>query len=281
MINDWLNNKKAQLVGRYNDYYSMRPWHAAQTDINEWFASALGQRVLEEEKARIDSLLSEMFGYHLMAMSVLPEQDWLSHSPTSHQFSVIPVENELNNGKHVQAEFEHLPIVSNSIDVALLHHVLDFSLSPHQVLRETSRVLIPNGHIVLVGFNPWSLLGAKRPVSCLLSRSQFYRHHYLRVSRLKDWCKVLELEMVYCDKGYYGLPFNHYYSNRCEAVGKALYPFLGAFYVLVLRKNVTPMRMIKAPWKKRKVLPKWQKGVASSSASSSVKRVSKNNSETI
>ena len=54
----------------------------------------------------------------------------------------------------------------------VLPHVLEFEANPHQVLRESERVLIGEGHVVILGFNPWSLWGlwrlllAWREISC-------------------------------------------------------------------------------------------------------------------
>jgi SAM-dependent methyltransferase len=292
MYKHWLKQKVAVLHQCYHKHFGVRPLSVSQADISAWFTTALGQRLLAEEQQYIDALLSEMFGYHLMSMSVLPQSSLIKASPTSYQFSVSPIMDMSGNDidepiaamgsdkkrkrktSIVQANFEDLPIESQSIDVALLHHVLDFSSNPHQLLREVTRTLMPNGHIVLVGFNPWSALGLRRALSCVISSSHFYRQHHLQVSRLNDWCKVLELELVYSDKGHYGLPFDRCGSSSVErmvtTLGKNIYPYFGGFYVLVLRKNVTPVRMIKSSWKKRKVLPKWKRGLATSVSSSSV-----------
>jgi ubiquinone/menaquinone biosynthesis C-methylase UbiE len=296
MYKHWLEDKAAILHKGYRQYFGVRPLRISQEDIAEWFSTEIGQRLLNQEQKSIDALLSEMFGYHLMSMSVLAEQPSLDASPTSHQFLVSPfspidlvtpsagtldaadvstsqkcVKGIKRRTSIVRANFEDLPIEPQSIDVALLHHVLDFSSNPHQLLREVARALMPNGHIVLVGFNPWSLLGLRRVVSCVMSSSHFYRQHHLQVSRLNDWCKVLGLELVYNSKGAYGFPLDRHISptieNITETLGKNIYPYFGGFYILVLRKNVTPMRMIKSPWKNRKVLPKWRKGMAASSTS--------------
>ena len=49
---------------------------------------------------------------------------------------------------------EQLPIESESIDVALLHHVLEYSASPHALLRESARVVVPHGSVIVIGFAP-------------------------------------------------------------------------------------------------------------------------------
>ena len=46
-----------------------------------------------------------------------------------------------------------LPFAANSIDLVVMPHVLEFYDDPHQILREVERILIPEGQIVLTGFN--------------------------------------------------------------------------------------------------------------------------------
>ena len=62
-------------------------------------------------------------------------------------------------------DFTELPFASHSLDLVVLPHVLEFSTDPHQVLREVERVLIPEGQVIICGFNPTSLWG------CLLYTS--------------------------------------------------------------------------------------------------------------
>jgi SAM-dependent methyltransferase len=267
MLKRWLENIYNKLSKYRHYYFGVRPINVAQVDIATWFSSALGQRVLQAEKKHINKLLEDMFGYHLMQLSVLSGTDLLQGCPITHHFSVLPYNTKDATQSYVRADFEHLPIDSNTVDMALLHHALDFSLNPHQLLRETSRVVMPNGHIVLVGFNPWSLMGAMTPFASILSPSHFYRRNHLRLARLKDWCKVLELELVYSDKGYFGLPCQRDFLPMLDTVGSNVYRPLGGFYILVLRKNVTPMTIIKTAWKNKKVMPKWRKGIATSSIS--------------
>ncbi|MCQ4062135.1 class I SAM-dependent methyltransferase, partial [Klebsiella pneumoniae] len=59
------------------------------------------------------------------------------------------------------AEFEELPFESQSLDMIVLPHVLEFSEDPHQLLREVERVLMPEGRVVITGFNPMSLWGLR------------------------------------------------------------------------------------------------------------------------
>lgn len=292
MLKEWMTSKKGAAAKQYDDCFGVSPLVSAQQEIEQWFSSAIGQRILAQEQACLDRLLPEMFGYHLMQLSVLRQKNLFLQSSTSHQFIVDAQSSDtlinaslgdqsanLAIAHHSKdavfdprfssrqatrttaliSEFENLPIASDSIDVALLHHALDYSANPHQLLREAARVVIPNGHIIVIGFNPFSLMGMAHPMACLLSASSAYRHHYLRIGRLQDWCKVLELDCIYSERGYYGLPLSRYYSSSIDRIGKKVLPLQGSFYMLVIRKNITPMNLMKKPWQRKKILPKWRR----------------------
>src|SRR5690625_7466005 len=65
------------------------------------------------------------------------------------------------------AQPEALPFETQSIDLILLPHVLENAYDSHQVLREIERVLVPEGLVIITGFNPLSLWGLRyRLVSC-------------------------------------------------------------------------------------------------------------------
>ena len=53
-----------------------------------------------------------------------------------------------------------LPFDASSLDLVVLPHALELARDPHLALREVERVLVPEGRVVIVGFNPASLWGA-------------------------------------------------------------------------------------------------------------------------
>ena len=59
-------------------------------------------------------------------------------------------------------DFTELPFATQSLDLVVMPHVLEFSAEPHQVLREVERVLIPEGQVIICGFNPISMWGARQ-----------------------------------------------------------------------------------------------------------------------
>ena len=103
-----------------------------------WFKSSLGQYLIEHEHRYFDQVVVNIFGYNAVQIG-LPQ---------------------FNNQASLLATPDFLPIQTNSMDLVILPHVLEFNANPHQILREVHRILIPEGHIIISGFNPFSLWGS-------------------------------------------------------------------------------------------------------------------------
>lgn len=96
-------------------------------------------------------------------------------------------------GVDAVVSFTDLPLPTDTLDVVVLHHVLDFAPSPHRVLAEAARTLRPGGRLILVGFDPWSPFGMAHWLVSPLRKASVWRHNSLRRSRLVDWLALLGL----------------------------------------------------------------------------------------
>ncbi len=156
----------------------------------------------------------------------------------------------------VSAHAEQLPFDAKSIGIVLLPHVLEFSEHPHQILREISRVLVPEGHLVLLGFNPMSLWGLR---SLLAGGDEYpWCGRYYRLARVKDWLQLLGFEMNVGAMVYYRPPASSKKLNRrfmfLDQVGDRWWPLMAAVYILVARKREIGVTPIKPSWKNKKQL---------------------------
>src|SRR5690606_34805703 len=59
----------------------------------------------------------------------------------------------------IVCEEQAWPLCEHAADVVVLQHALDFSHSPHGLLREAAHSVRPGGHLLIVGINPWSCWG--------------------------------------------------------------------------------------------------------------------------
>lgn len=215
--------------------------------LSRWFASSLGREILSQQLALAQPLVERLFGYHLMQAGVTSAVDFAACSRINHRFRLSASREQAGAAL---VEFEQLPLPSESIDVVLLHHLLDFSSHPHQVLREAARVLIPGGHMVLIGFNPFSLLGLSR---LLFSRSAYQRGSQLRAARVADWMNLLDLQANTLERGFFRVPLQQRdllaKTAWMERAGARWRLPWGGFYIIVARKEVARMRTIRIDWR--------------------------------
>lgn len=223
--------------------------------LSEWFASEQGGYVLEREQAYFDSTVSDIFGYNAVQLG-LPEQDFLRNNRIPLRFSAGN-----QSGNDVRLVCTELPFDCDSLDLILLPHVLEFSDNPHQTLREVSRVLMPEGSLIISGFNPYSLWGMRR---ALRRHKQGFPWggKFIALPRLKDWLALLGFEVVGGRFAAYAPPFHHRkWLDRCafmEKAGDRWWPVGGGLYFLHAVKRVPGMRLIKPKWNEglvRKLLP--------------------------
>ena len=144
-------------------------------------------------------------------------------------------------------------------DLVVLPHTLDLSQDPHATLREVYRVLVPEGKVVVCGFNPASWWGLRQRWDHTAQRlgmnSGFLPQagEFIGYWRLRDWMRLLGLEI---QGGRFGCYRPAVQSSRwldrfawMDAAGDRWWPILGAVYLLVASKRVHGMRLIQPGWR--------------------------------
>ncbi len=202
------------------------------------------------EQPKIESLVVDVFGYNALQLG-LPQYDLLAENR-------IPLRQIAGESGQVDVlcDLRELPFAANSIDLVVMPHILEFHRDPHQVLREVERILIPDGQLIVTGFNPLSLWGLRRRLSN--SRDKFPMHgSYISTLRLKDWLQLLSFEVDRGNFGCYAPPCDqeHWLMrwHFIEAAGNRWWSFAGGVYLLRAVKRVRGMRLIMPPWGPKKV----------------------------
>ncbi|MGQ5524058.1 class I SAM-dependent methyltransferase [Chitinimonas sp. PSY-7] len=221
--------------------------HASEA-FAAWLASPLGQYVVQHEQAFFDNAVADVFGYYAVQLE-LPGIDFLrsNRMPTR-------IVAGTARGCKLACDPTQLPFPAASIDLLILPHTLDFHPDPHSVLREAERVLVPEGRLIMSGFNPWSLWGATR----LAKRRQGmpWQGQFLSQPRLKDWLALLCLEPTSGKTYCYSPPIlrDNWREKFCfmERAGERWWPVNGGVYCLESVKRVRGIRLITPGWKKTK-----------------------------
>ena len=217
-----------------------------KSTLAEWFGTPCGEYVLGWERRQVAAAVEDVFGFKALQVG-LPEIEFLAENRMPFRFRA-----GREAGCEVQADASALPIASGSIDLVVLPHVLEFSANPHQILREAERVLMPEGQLVVSGFNPLSLWGAKRALS--RRRTDLpWSGDFIGLVRLRDWLKLLGFELNGGKFGCYAPPFaNATWLGRCsflEKAGDRWWPITGGVYVVRAVKRVAGMRLVTPAWK--------------------------------
>lgn len=226
--------------------------------LNAWFERPLGRSLLANESLRLRNILPTLYGTVAIQLGRAGRIDLLeSCSAPTRVVMDLPAVNRSDFPAGIMGESEQLPFDSRSVDVALLPHTLEFSSDPHQVLREVQRVLSPEGHLIVLGFNPLSLWGARRLVA-RRSATAPWCGQFISLPRMKDWLKLLEFDLVQGAMLYYRPPMaNERVMERLhflDKVGDRWWPMAGAVYLIVAKKRVVGMTPLRPEWRAADIL---------------------------
>jgi SAM-dependent methyltransferase len=285
-----------------------------------WLQSPPGRYLLEWEQARVDAHVADVFGFHALQLG-MPEIDglranrmphrWLAHATlderlagpsaadaphtrdTTPRADIAPIET-------LYCDFSALPFPNQSLDLVVLPHTLEFAADPHQTLREVERVLVADGRIVVLGFNPHSLWGARQwagrwsmrlgggqaaaplpkqgdargpgqgsvhdqmPLSAGLFMPR--SGDFIALRRLRDWLRLLDFEVERGGFGCYRPALrSQAWLDRyawMEKAGDRWWPMFGAVYLLSAVKRVRGLRVIN-PRRRKVRAPRTAPAVAS------------------
>ena len=214
-----------------------------ETHLNTWFKSPLGQYIIEKERKQITAILKTKVGQHILQL------DSGLYEPLfdSHRFgcgTLISLNENRALCPTLCCKPEALGIATESVDVILAHHLLDYCDNPYESLREISRVLVSGGDCIFVGFNPYSLW-ALRAFFAKWFKKEPWNARFTSYKRMQDWIQLLDFEV----QERYSLAFAP--PSRKLALSptinllfspfRYLLPWTGAVNIIVAKKKIPGM----------------------------------------
>lgn len=218
------------MSGQFNEIF---------TQLESWYCKERGQYLLAHTRENLQPRLDTAFGYHILQLGPVRGASLIDGSRINHH---IHAGGRQGGGLGLVCEGGELPLESDSVDVVVAHHCLEFEDNPHQVLREIQRVLTPQGQLFVVGFNPYSLRGINTAFRGLRRSSPWRSHKPVSEARLTDWLHLLGCEVR--DTSYlYAVPPAgsgriRLALERCDAWCAAHKLPLGGVYVVHAIKQV-------------------------------------------
>jgi SAM-dependent methyltransferase len=214
-----------------------------------WQDITHGRKIKQDINDYLENWWPRFFGYHLLQVGNLSCELDVSACQIKHQVGVA----EGSQLADVRADIDELPFAHHSVDTTILSHCLEFCPDPHHLIREAHRVLIPDGHLVISGFNPYSFCGLAK---LLYSRSERYPWcgRFFTPARIKDWLHLLGFEVLEEKRLFFSSLTRKNSLSEYALWNKFCTNHLtkfGSIYILVAKKRELPLTPIKPKWRAR------------------------------
>ena len=217
------------------------------SEIREWYQTEAGKLVSQAIEQHLWRITACIFGYHAVQIGDLFAENNLLKKCT------IPAQTCLDRAvsANVISSPAALPISNDCIDLFVLPHTLDFTEKPHEILREVERCLVPEGYIVVIGFNPFSFYGAWK-LALFRKNVAPWNANFYSMRRLRDWSSLLGLEETEVHYAAHLPPFKRIQAwKKMQSLGRTMQyhaPRTGGIYVFVARKRVARLTPLKPAW---------------------------------
>ncbi len=230
----------------------------------------MGQYLLQWEAQCTRNWVADIFGYHAVQLG-LPELDALEANRMPHRWLATENVPVRSGGAWprlaLQSDFTALPLQSNSIDLLVLPHTLEYSADPHGTLREVERVLVPEGRVLILGLNPTGWWALRQTWAHQLQRLCQARlvlpqeGEFIGYRRLQDWLQLLSFEVERVEMGCFRPAVRtQAWLDRwawMDRAGARFWPVLGSAYCVVAVKRVRGIHLLGPAWKRaRRSAPK-------------------------
>ena len=231
--------------------------------LNEWYQKPVGTALLQSELGGLASVLPQIFGYYIMQIGGPINNDEVLATSHIHNHIIVNPNalSPSNDSLAVQCQLDELPFLPDSIDAAVLFHVLEFAQNPKAILKEIYTALIPNGYAIIFGFNPCSLWG----MASLWQKQK-------EVPWFGNWISPGHMRHLLDEIGFSIGDYKTFYFRPpstnpeqllfMEGLGQIFWPYCGASYMLVAQKTLTtltpirPLFSLVKYFKAAKALPK-------------------------
>ena len=212
--------------------------------MKQWYQEPSGAVLKTLECHQVESLLAKVSGDYLLQVG------GSSHLP----YASDTIQHQLSLETDVIANAYELPFFPDAFDAVVLVHVLESADHPVQLLQEVYQALAPNGHLIILGFNPWSLWGW---VKLFKGKKNFPWHgKFWSRAHIKQWCRGLDYSIVssktLCFRSPMAKSSRGKFTWFVEALGQFCFPAFGGIYSVMVQKKVyEPLKQKTILWKKR------------------------------
>lgn len=218
----------------------------AFTELNKWFSTQPGKRLALEISDKLDEVIPKYSGVHLLQCGIEEQVNWLHNSHILYHHILTPFYSHRPHALMAELDKNYLPILSDSIHLTVLPFCLELLPNTHFLLQEVYRVLREDGHLIIIGLNPYSALGLRYA----------FRQKALSNTAFSDTLSLFKLSKLLARENFvitkthrfhYAPGLNiknktHYFFDH---LGKMIWPYPANFYMVEAKKSpsiaITPI----------------------------------------
>ncbi len=231
--------------------------------LADWHKQPIGAEVISLEITQLQPILEQLAGQYLLQLGNAELFAHIQAKRIHHRLMITQQPDEQLKSNSTCSSYTELPFPDSSIDVVLLPRILEFTPAPQTVLAECWRVLADDGHLIVTGFNPWSLWGIAKLLGA--KNTTPWNGHFYDAQKWRNQIKQLEGNIVFFKYFFFRPPVNNEsFLQQTGWLDKALqllFPAAGGIYLLVAQKQVVPLIPIKPRFSWRETLLGPQKGL--------------------
>jgi|GEM_PF-2641335 len=198
-----------------------------------WFLSGVGAQLYAREREQFATVHHSYRHATVLQLGAPPMIQSFSHCHYLHYDTDLYFPSI---GYNVCGDFDRLAVRSEIMDIVVIPHLHEYIADFPSVIPEIYRVLVPEGRVVIFGFNPWSLWGVQR---------------VLGQRNIVPWCKTFyNANMVikrFEDQDFVLLEQHRLFpavrSECCQVLEQLGCHVLGVVYMLVLGKRSATMTL--------------------------------------
>jgi SAM-dependent methyltransferase len=227
--------------------------------LRKWYQTRLGQLVFKNEAEVIRQELESCFGYNIVQLGDVLSTNLIQSTRIKNKYVLqCFADNQESNNTDVVSLVQRLAIKSDSVDVVLLHHCLEFEPFPHEILREAERILVAEGKLIIVIFNPLSLMGLWHfflRLKAKVRNNSFslpVESAWISPGRLDDWLALLGFDSEKVASIFFRPPINNLtILNKLafmEPTGKRYWRFFSGSVIYRATKRVSTLTPLRPKW---------------------------------
>lgn len=227
----------------------IKTYHVVQ-QWDRWLGHFLGEVLLKTEQHFLSSQFAQQYGTYALLIGVPHQHILLDGLPILNHIVLSPLINKNKELFYIESAYKELPIATGSVDLVVLPHTLEFLDNPRRLLNEACRIVKPEGDIIILGFNPYSLWGLKK--WWVEHKKVPWSANFIPAFKIKDWLTLADFELIRHDRLMFSPPTTKKtllkYLALVEKIGVKCNAFFGGVYAITAKAKVIPLTPIKLHW---------------------------------